>query len=156
MSRAQDSQKAAQQLASVAALLNGLMRRFKIERRDARLAIPLPVRIATTDIDGHPIDEEVVTVNVSRNGALLRGIRAKLQPGGNVSLARSNKQEQFLIAWVGEKNTPKAGQIGVSAIQSASSFWSDVLEAQSQDDLTTEEDADSQKTAQAKARAQGA
>jgi hypothetical protein len=36
--------------------------------------------------------------------------------------------EQFQIAWVGAENTERHGQIGVAAIDPASSFWNDLLE----------------------------
>ena len=98
------------------------MRQFKIERRDPRIEMCLPVQLTATDVSGAPFDQEVITVNVSRQGALLKGIRGKLRVGSQVSLARLQKQEQFSIAWVGKENTPGAGQIGVSAIAAKSSF----------------------------------
>lgn len=132
LTRAQDSQKSAQELASIASHLSSLMGQFKIERGQRRIDISLPVRLAAIDVNGHPLEQEVMTVNVSPDGAFLTGIQARLKPGSQVSLAREQKQEYFLIAWVGEKNTPKAGQIGVSSVHSPSSFWNDVVEAQGQ------------------------
>jgi hypothetical protein len=110
------------------------MRQFKIERQDRRLDITLPVGLTATDVNGLPLDQDVMTINVSRSGALLKGIRGKLQMASSVSLSRSNKREQFQVAWVGEGNSPQAGQIGVSTNDPASSFWNDVLEIQSQVD----------------------
>jgi methyl-accepting chemotaxis protein len=128
--RAQESQKAAEELAAIAAQLADLMRQFKIERQDARVEIALPVQLSATDIHGRPLSQNVTTTNVSRSGALLTGIHGALRLNSNVSLARSNRQEQFLVAWVGEQNTSRSGQIGVSSIGPASSLWNDVLEAQ--------------------------
>ncbi len=132
LSRAQSSQKAAQELSSLAKQLGGLMRQFKIERSERRNDISLPVRITATEIDGHPLEQEITTINVSHSGALLRGVRGKLQLGSRVSLARLNKREEFLVAWVGEENTSGAGQIGVSAVGPATSFWDDVIGEHSQ------------------------
>ena len=157
LSRAQESQKAAQELASIATELSSLMRQFKIERRDRRIDISLPVRLRGIDVDGHPVDQEVTTMNVSRKGALLRGIRGKLRAGDEVSLGRLNQLEQFLISWVGEENSPKAGQIGVSAADPASSFWNDVIEENSQDQAAgAGEDSSEQVPAKPKTRAHGA
>jgi len=157
LSRAQESQKAAQELASIASELSSLMRQFKIERRDKRIAVSLPVSLTAIDVDGHPVDQEVTTVNVSLKGALLRGIRGKLRAGEEVSLGRLNKVEQFLISWVGKENTPKAGQIGVSAVNPATSFWNDVVEKYSQAETASpEEDPSEQVPAKAKTRARGA
>jgi methyl-accepting chemotaxis protein len=135
--RAQASQKAAQELSSIALHLSGLMRQFRIERSDRRIKISLSVNLTAIDAKGNPWDQKITTINVSRNGALLTGVRAKLQLGSQVSLARSNKQEQFLIAWIGEEETPRAGQIGVSAVDPATTFWNDVLEGSREDQEDT-------------------
>jgi hypothetical protein len=78
-----------------------------------------------------------MTVNVSRRGALLKGVHGKIRVGSQVSLSRSGKLEQFLIVWAGETNTPRAGQIGVSAVDPACSFWNDVIGAPSQAELAS-------------------
>jgi hypothetical protein len=135
-SRAQESQKAAEELASIATQMSSLMRQFKIERIDPRFDVSLPVRLTATDVDGHPLDQKVMAINVSQKGAQLTGIRAKLRMGSHVSLSRSQKREQFLIIWLGDDNTPRAGEIGLSAVDPACSFWNDVLEPQSQDNRT--------------------
>ncbi len=130
LTRAQESQKAAQELAAVATQLSSLMRQFKIERSEGRMDIALPVRLAAIDFKGDPVDEEVTTINVSHNGALLTGVRSKLRQGSQVSLARGNKVDQFVVVWLGEEGTDQAGQIGVSAVNNGSSFWNDVVESQ--------------------------
>ena len=135
LSRAQASQKAAQELAAIATQLGGLMRQFKIERSDRRFDISLPVNVSASDVNGQPVNQEVMTVNVSRHGALLKGIHGRIRVGSRASLSRSGKQEQFLIVWAGEANTPRAGQIGVSAADPACSFWNDVVGAPSQAEL---------------------
>jgi hypothetical protein len=78
-----------------------------------------------------------MTVNISRRGALLDGIHGLLKPGDTVSLARLQHKEQFRVAWVGEEDTPAAGQIGVAAVDSNTSFWSEVLETMVQSRLET-------------------
>ncbi len=137
LSCAQRSLKAAQELASIATQLSGLIRQFTIERADRRIDISLPVGITATDVNGQSLQQQVMTVNLSRKGALLRGIRSKLQVGSRVSLARLNNQEEFLIAWAGEDNSAGAGQIGVSAVDPASAFWNDVVGTQSQSEGDT-------------------
>jgi methyl-accepting chemotaxis protein len=157
LSRAQESQKAAQELASIAMQLSSLMRQFKIERRNKRIDISLPVSLTAIDVNGRPLNQEVMTVDISRQGAQLRGIRGKLRRGDQVSLGRLHKLEPFLISWVGEENSPKAGQIGVSAADPATSFWNDVVEKHSEDETAISVQDDSEKVpAKAKARARGA
>jgi hypothetical protein len=111
------------------------MRQFKIERSDWRFDISLPVKIAATDVNGQPVNQELMNVNVSRRGALLKGVHRKIRVGSQVPLSRLGKLEQFLIVWAGEANTPRAGQVGVSAVDTACSFWNDAIGAPSQAEL---------------------
>jgi methyl-accepting chemotaxis protein len=131
-SRAQQSEKAAQELASIAKQISTLMRQFKIERGDRRVEISLPVILTATDISDKPLQQQVRTVDISRAGAHLAGIRGRLRPGDKVSLACGNRAEQFQIAWVGKENTSTADQIGVSAVDPATTFWNQVNEIRSQ------------------------
>jgi methyl-accepting chemotaxis protein len=152
--RAQESEKAAQDLATIAAELSKLMAQFKIERRDPRIDVSLPVRLIATDVNGVALDQEVITVNVSWQGALLKGIRGQLRMGNRVALARAGQREEFQVEWAGEQNTAGAGQIGVSAVNSSSSFWDDVLGARSESDRTGAEG--SSQRSKLKAKAHGA
>jgi len=129
--RAQASEKAAQEMNSIAAELTNLMRRFKIERNDRRFEVALPVSLAAVDAKGRPLEQEIKTMNVSSKGALLTGVRGKLREGSQVSLARADKMEQFRVQWVAGENSPKAGQVGVSAVDPDTSFWKDVVDVQS-------------------------
>ena len=153
-SRAQESEKAAQELATIADELSKLMAQFKIERRDPRIAVSLPVRLTATDVSGVALDQEVTTINVSRRGALLRGIRGQLRAGNRISLSRLQRNEEFQVEWAGEANTADAGQIGVSAVNSASSFWNDVVDAHRDGPAGAE--GNYSEPLRAKAKAQGA
>jgi methyl-accepting chemotaxis protein len=152
-SRAQESEKAAQQLATIADELSQLMAQFKIERRDPRIAVSLPVWMAATDSRGLTLDQEVITVNVSRRGALLKGIRGQLRVGNRILLSHLQRREEFQVEWAGEANSADEGQIGVSAVDPATTFWSDVVNAQ-QDRAASDEENYLEKV-MAKAKAQG-
>ena len=99
------------------------------KRRDPRIHLALPVLLTGTDGSGRPLDQRVMTVNVSRAGALLEGVHGVLRVGDIVSLARLQKKEQFRVISVGDNDSPAAGQIGVAALDPNTSFWSEVLEA---------------------------
>jgi len=47
----------------------------------------VPVRLKATDVVGHIVEQEVMTVDVSKNGAHLKGLRSKLRTGSQVSLS---------------------------------------------------------------------
>ena len=123
-----DTRKAAQELVHTSAQLRNLIEQFKIGRRDPRIAVALPVQLTGTDASGRPLNQKVMTVDISHHGALLTGIDAILRRGAIVSLARADKKEDFRVAWVGAKGTPEAGQTGVSSVGVNTSFWNDVLE----------------------------
>lgn len=105
------------------------------KRRDPRIDLALPVLLSGTDISGRPLDQRVITINISRRGALLEGVHGILRNGDLVALARLQKKEQFRVAWVGADDTPATGQIGVAAVDPNTTFWSEVLEATAQSGL---------------------
>jgi methyl-accepting chemotaxis protein len=126
--RAQESQRSAQELSEVAKLLSGLMAQFKIKRRDARVELATPVLLTTTDAKGHPVEQQVTTIDVSLQGALVRGFRGTVRKGKIVFLTRKNRKQEFRVAWAGAKGTPKAGQVGLSVVHPGASIWDDVLQ----------------------------
>jgi hypothetical protein len=117
--------------------LNDLRAQRLGRRRDARIELALPVLLTGTDVRGRPLDQRVMTMNISRRGALLDGVHGLLGKGDKISLARGRKKEQFRVAWVGGEDTPAEGQIGVAALDPNTSFWDEVLEATSQSGLET-------------------
>jgi hypothetical protein len=120
---------------TVEQFLNDLRAQRLGNRRDPRIDLALPVLLAGTDVSGRPLDQRVMTVNISRRGALLEGIHGVLRLGDVVSLARMQKKEQFRVAWVGAEDTPATGQIGVAAVDPNTSFWYEVLKATAQSGL---------------------
>ena len=134
LKRAEESEKAAQELATVSAELRGMMAQFRIERRDSRLAVSIPVHITTTDASGKKFDQEAITVNISRDGSLLKGVQRRIERGTRISIVRPNKQEDFMVVWTGEEGSPMAGQVGVSAVDPCSKFWDDILKEHGEED----------------------
>jgi PilZ domain-containing protein len=117
--------------------LNDLRAQRLGKRRDPRIDLALPMLLTGTDVSGRPLDQRVMTINISRRGALLEGIHGMLGKGAIITLARGSKREQFSVAWVGPDGTPAAGQIGVAAVDPNTSFWNEVLEATAQSGLET-------------------
>jgi methyl-accepting chemotaxis protein len=154
--RAQDSNRAAQELADVAMQLSTLMRRFKIERTEGRIDSALTVTLAGTDASGQTVQQEVKTMNVSRTGALLTNIRHKLRAGSEVVLIRGNRREHFEVAWVGEGNTSRSGQVGLKALNPATSFWNDVIGSESQEAAKAVQGYDARAEDKPRAKAHGA
>jgi uncharacterized protein YoxC len=128
MRGATGTQEASKQLVQTSTLLRGQIDQFKIGRRDFRTAGAVPVQLTGTDVGGRLLDQNVMTINISRRGALLKDIHGTLKRGSTITLARLNKKEDFRVAWAGEKGTPRAGQAGVAPVDPKTSFWDDVLE----------------------------
>jgi hypothetical protein len=99
------------------------------KRRDPRADVALPVLLTGVDTNGRPLSQRVMTVNVSRRGALLEGIHGELKFGDKVSLTRGGKKEEFRVAWVRDADTPEGARIGVAAVDQNTTFWDEALSA---------------------------
>ncbi len=115
--------------------LNDLRAQRLGKRRDPRIDRALPVLLTGTDVGGRPLDQRVVTVNISRRGAMLEGIHGMLNAGDQIFLERLHHREQFRVAWVTGDAAMPSGKIGVAAVDPNTSFWSDVLETMVQSRL---------------------
>jgi len=105
------------------------------KRRDPRIDIALPVLLTGMDVKGRPLDQRVMTVNISRRGALLEGIHGMPSEGDKISLTRGRKKEEFRVAWAVDDQAGRGTRIGVATVDPNSSFWNEVLEAASQSGL---------------------
>ncbi len=99
------------------------------KRRDPRVDVALPVLLTGVDTNGRPLSQRVLTVNISRRGALLEGIHGELKFGDKISLGRSGKKEEFRVAWVRDADTPEGARIGVAAVDQNTTFWDESLAA---------------------------
>ncbi len=99
------------------------------KRRDPRIDVALPVLLTGVDVSGRPLSQRVMTVNISRRGALLEGIHGELKFGDKISLTRSGKKEEFRVAWVRDADTPEGARIGVAAVDQNTTFWDAALAA---------------------------
>jgi len=106
------------------------------KRRDPRIEVALPVLLTGVDVSGRPLSQRVMTVNISRRGALLEGIHGELKFGDKISLTRGGKKEEFRVAWVRDADTPEGARIGVAAVDQNTTFWDKVL-----DDLSAKQNA---------------
>jgi hypothetical protein len=91
------------------------------KRREPRMLAKLHVRIAGIDASGRPILLMVPTLNVSRQGALLEGIQARLKVGDAVAITYKTSKARFRVTWVGAAE--RAGQIGVQMLETEKCIW---------------------------------
>ena len=87
------------------------------KRKIARQKMVLPVKfsVAKESLLAHTLD-------ITRFGARLGALRAKLQPGTIVDLQRGQKKARFRIIWV-RQLAPNEMQAGVESVDLQENFW---------------------------------
>jgi hypothetical protein len=80
-------------------------------RKERRLNLELPVRIWGVDKMAQPFAEIVRVRNVSNRGAVLTGMRSKVQAGELLDVQLGASRAQFRIAWMGV-----SGEAGIQAL----------------------------------------
>ena len=87
------------------------------KRKIARQKMVLPVKFSVAK-------ESLLalTLDITRFGARLGALRAKLQPGTIVDLQRGQKKARFRIIWV-RQLAPNEMQAGVESVDLQENFW---------------------------------
>jgi hypothetical protein len=80
-------------------------------RRERRLNLELPVRIWGVDKMARPFAEIVRVRNVSNGGAVLIGVRSKVQTGELLDVQHGPSRVQFRIVWIS-----LSGEAGIQAL----------------------------------------
>ena len=93
------------------------------QRREPRRLIEMPVRIFGTDSGGKIFSENVTTVDVSQSGAKLGGVQASVKREEIIGVTQGSNKVHFRVKWVGERGSPKEGQIGLLNLTPEKPFW---------------------------------
>jgi hypothetical protein len=80
-------------------------------RKERRLKLELPVRIWGVDKMARPFAEIVRVRNVSNRGAVLIGVRSKVQTGEVLDVQNGASRSQFRIMWMS-----LSGEAGIQAL----------------------------------------
>jgi hypothetical protein len=80
-------------------------------RKERRLNLELPVRIWGVDRMARPFAEIVRVRNVSDHGAVLIGVRSKIQTGEMVDVQNGASRTQFRVVWMN-----LSGEAGIQAL----------------------------------------
>ena len=93
-------------------------------RRRNRVKMVLAVRVVAAGKNGPQFDELTHTLDIAMDGARLGGMeRVPIHKGDVIELRRKARHGRFRVMWVGEKGTPRSGQVGVHAIDAPPDFW---------------------------------
>jgi hypothetical protein len=75
---------------------------------------------------GKAFSGSATTVDITRNGARLRGITVPLRPGEVIGIHHESEKARFRVAWVGRIGQ-NSGQIGVCCVEPGKYIWSKPL-----------------------------
>ncbi len=103
------------------------------ERKEPRTQTSLAVRIFGTDINGRAFSENVMTVDISREGARLAGVKTEIKAGEIIGLTHGSNKGRFSVKWVGQAGSPQQGQIGLQNIAPQKPLWEIALPASGAD-----------------------
>jgi hypothetical protein len=81
------------------------------------------VRVLGMDVNGRPILETARTVNISRSGLVIEGLRSRVNPGDVVSLQYKGRKVRYRVVWVGEAGSTQAGQFGLERTNLHDDLW---------------------------------
>lgn len=93
------------------------------KRCEPRKPLQLPVRIFGTDRQGVIFSEKVNTVDVSRSGAKLSGVKAQINLDEIIGLTCGKNKVHFRVKWTGQPGTPTEGQIGLLNLTPERALW---------------------------------
>ena len=94
-----------------------------VKRSELRLSQEASVRIFGMDSQGHPINLATTTMDISKSGARLKGIKCWDYPGEIIGIRHGLEKARFRIVWVGPPGTPVDGQIGLQCIENGRYIW---------------------------------
>lgn len=113
-------------------------RKLMGKRCEPRKQMQVPVRIFGTDQQGHIFSENVKTVDVSRSGVKLAGVRAQIKVDEVVGLTYGPNKVHFRVKWVGQPGTATQGQAGLLNLTPERPLWDFSLPAGIMDNFRQE------------------
>jgi hypothetical protein len=96
-------------------------------RTKSRIEMALPVRIFGLDSAGKPFAQSTQTLDVSRSGARLGGVRGTVALGDVIGLQYKQQKARCKVIWVGRAGSPKQDQIAVECLEKDRIPWAPEL-----------------------------
>jgi hypothetical protein len=72
---------------------------------------------------GQATRQNAYTLDVSRSGARLAGVKGLTDPGQLIAVRRKTSEARFRVVWIGQAHTPLEGQIGVECVDPDKVIW---------------------------------
>src|SRR5262249_2293321 len=101
------------------------------KRRCKRTTVQLPIKVYGTDKTGKPYFETAHTIDLTRDGARIGGLRVRVARGDWLGINHAGNKARFRVNWVGQPGTDTDGQIGVALWETERNkeIWNMVLES---------------------------
>ena len=90
-------------------------------RRELRLHLALAVRVWGRDISGRPFEQDATTVDLTRTGVRLQGIRYLIEPGSVVQMQHRDSKARFRVRWAGKPQSKD--HIGMELLKGEKFDW---------------------------------
>jgi hypothetical protein len=92
--------------------------------REDRVPVSLSIRVWGLDAAGKPFTQSAQTVNISRLGARLQGVRAELAAGDVIGLQHDAEKARFRVIW-----RQPSGEAGIHCVEAGRYIWGAALTA---------------------------
>jgi hypothetical protein len=93
------------------------------KRREPRKLVDLPVRVFGTDREGKVFSENITAVEVSHNGARVKGLKAQVKIDEIIGATSGKNKVHFRVKWAGTAGTDSEGQAGLLNLSPERPFW---------------------------------
>lgn len=98
-------------------------------RQQKRYRIALPVTVFGRDSNGNPFSQSATTVEISRGGVRLSGLRCLGARGDPVQVKYKGQRGHYRVAWIGQPGTPWDGLAGLEGMAGAKFLFAEHLPA---------------------------
>jgi len=92
-------------------------------RAAKRIRANLTVQVWGTDRNGNRFNLIGQTVDVSRSGARLTGIRTDLAPKASITVQCRGQKAEFQVVWLGVQGDRRDGQVGLRCVELEGRLW---------------------------------
>jgi len=92
-------------------------------RREPRKIVAVQVRVFGTDREGKVFSESVQTIDVSRGGVKLAGLKANVALDEIIGLTYGKNKVHFRVKWAGTPGTSGAGTMGLVNLNPEKPLW---------------------------------
>ena len=87
------------------------------QRTEPRIAKQAEIRVFGMDSQGRPVNLPAKTVDISKHGARVEGVRCWDAPGEMIGIRHGTEKARYRVVWIGPPGTPVEGQIGVECVE---------------------------------------